>query len=158
MNKSSTGKQPLIDAIAGTVMRWQDATQKYDEAVGELYELNAAERHCLSFLWPGPQPPSAIARAVALTPAAVTALVDRLQARGYVTRSPDPNDRRKVQVSVTKKTMKLTADVYLPLAAKGEALLARYTEAELSAIARFATEALAVQEEATAKLRARIRS
>lgn len=154
---SSAGKQKLIATIAGTVMRWQDATQKYDEAVGAIYELNAAERHCLSLLWQGAQPPGVIAKTIGLTPPSVTALVDRLEARGFVTRSPDPDDRRRMKIAITKKTAKLTADVYLPLAAKGEALLSRYTEAELTAIARFADEALAVQEDATAKLIGRAR-
>ena len=77
-------------------MRWQDETQAYDEAVGERLGLNAAERRCLGFLHGGPQPAGAIAAAIGLTPAAVTALVDRLEARGLLTRKRSEEDRRKV--------------------------------------------------------------
>src|SRR6478736_6707942 len=93
MKKSSAGKAALVEAIGNVVVRWQDATQKYDEAVGEIYGLGPAERLCLSFLWPGPQTASAIARETRLTPAAVTSLIDRLESRGYVRRTPDSNDR-----------------------------------------------------------------
>jgi len=75
---SRDDKSALIEQLGLVIVRWQDATQKYDEAVGEIYGLSAAERLCLSFLWPGPQTASAIARETRLTPAAVTSLIDRL--------------------------------------------------------------------------------
>src|SRR3569833_1561798 len=98
-SRSRTSKAALIDDVGGMVVRLQDATQRYDEAVGEVYGLGPAERLCLSFLLEGPQTASAIARHTRLTPAAVTALIDRLEKRGFVRRRPDPDDRRKVMVA-----------------------------------------------------------
>lgn len=155
MNQSSTERERLLAAISGTVMRWQDATEAFDETVGALYSLNAAERHCLSLLWQGPLPPGVIAREIGLTPPSVTALVDRLEKRGFVRREPDPEDRRKIRIVVTRQTEAMTKQTYLPLAAKGRELLECYSDAELAVIARFCTEALAVQEEATRQLRSR---
>ena len=74
MKKSSGGKAALIEELGKVVVRWQDATQKYDEAVGEIYGLGATERLALSFLWDGPKTATAIAKHTRLTPAAVTAL------------------------------------------------------------------------------------
>jgi DNA-binding MarR family transcriptional regulator len=148
----SSTKADLIRQLAALVPRWQDETQKYDEVVGEIYDLNTAERHCLSFLWPDAQTASAIAREVRLTPAAVTALIDRLERKGLVRREADPNDRRKVMVRATDKTAALTADVYAPLGEAGAEMLARYTLAELEAIVRFAREAIALQQRFTAAL------
>src|ERR1700755_3561286 len=108
MKKSSDGKTALIEALGLVVVRWQDATQKYDEAVGEIYALSAPERLCLSFLWPDPQTASAIARHIRLTPAAVTALIDRLEKRGFVRRLLDPGDRRKVLVEGAEETRRVT--------------------------------------------------
>lgn len=155
-NESSERKSALVAEIGATVMRWQDATQKFDELVGELYGLNAAERHCLSFLWSGPQAASAIAREIRLTPAAVTALIDRLEKRGYVTRSPDPQDRRKVRIEATEQTGAMVAEMYKPLGDAGAAMLARYTLKELETVARVLVEALAVQDETTERLAARL--
>lgn len=151
----SSSKTALIDALGLLIMRFQDATQAFDETVGELYGLNAAERHCLSFLYRGPQSASAIAREIRLTPAAVTALLDRLEKRGYVRRQGDPNDRRKVLVSTTDKTAKLTAATYAPSGEAGAKMLAKYTEAELATFARLLEDSIAVQEEMTDKLVAR---
>src|ERR1044071_2169611 len=88
--KSRGAKSALIADIGGMIVRYQDAAQRFDEAVGEVYNLGPAERLCLSLLWAGPQTASAIARQVRLTPAAVTSLIDRLEARGYVRRKADP--------------------------------------------------------------------
>lgn len=151
----SSSKSALIDQLGRTVVRWQDATQKHDEAVGEIFGLNAAERLCLSFLWPGPQTASAIAREIRLTPAAVTALIDRLEKRGFVRRKPDPGDRRKVLVEAAEEAAKVTAEAYLPLQQAGERNLAKYTEAELRIVQQVLNDSLALQEQMTRELLAR---
>jgi DNA-binding MarR family transcriptional regulator len=146
-------KNDVIDRIGRLVMRFQDASQQFDEKVGELYDLNAAERHCLSFLvGSGPQTASAIAREIRLTPAAVTALVDRLERRGYVRRSSDPGDRRKVLVSAAERTTLLAEAVYARSAEAGAEMLARHSEAELLGFARLLEEVVTVQERLTEEL------
>jgi DNA-binding MarR family transcriptional regulator len=149
---SRDSKSALIDQLGLVVVRWQDATQKYDEAVGEIYGLSATERLCLSFLWPGPQTASAIAREIRLTPAAVTALLDRLESRGFVRRKPDPNDRRKVLVEQADAAIKLTNEAYAPLGEEGAKNLAKYSEANLKIFAEVLSDSLALQEEMTRRL------
>lgn len=146
---SSTGKRKkLLTAIGEAVMRWQDATQAYDEAVGERLELNAAERRTLSFLFAGPQPAGAIAAAVSLTPAAVTALIDRLEAKGFLRRERSAEDRRKVMVEVTDKAREATGRYYMPLAAAGERFMQDFTEAELEVALAFLKGATGIQQKA----------
>jgi DNA-binding MarR family transcriptional regulator len=153
--KSRAPKAALIDTLGGLVVRYQDATQRYDEAVGEVYGLGPAERLCLGFLWDGPKSASAIARHTRLTPAAVTALIDRLEKRGFVSRRPDPDDRRKVMVEAAAETLKVIADAYAPLQVAGEKSLAKYTEAELRLFARILEDSLTIQEEMTETFLAR---
>jgi DNA-binding MarR family transcriptional regulator len=154
-SKSRSPKAALIDALGGMIVRYQDATQRYDEAVGEVYGLGPGERLALSLLWAGPQSASAIARHTRLTPAAVTALIDRLEARGYVRRGPDPTDRRKVLVEMAEETTKLARDAYLPMQHAGNASLAKYTEAELRLFARILEDSLTIQETMTREFLAR---
>jgi DNA-binding MarR family transcriptional regulator len=149
---SRDDKAALIDQLGHMIVRWQDATQKYDEAIGEIYGLSATERLCLSFLWPGPQTASAIAKEIRLTPAAVTALVDRLESRGFVRRTPDPNDRRKVLVEQAEAAIKLTNEHYAPLGIEGAKNLAKYTEAELRTVTAVLNDSMALQEEMTQRL------
>jgi DNA-binding MarR family transcriptional regulator len=92
---------------------------------------------------------SAIAKETALTPAAVTALIDRLEARGLVLRRPDASDRRKVLVEATDKTRELILETYAPTARAGEALLEGYSLEELATIRRFLEEALTLQQRMT---------
>jgi DNA-binding MarR family transcriptional regulator len=87
-----------------------------------------------------------------LTPAAVTALLDRLERRGYVRRNGDPSDRRKVLVSAAEQTAALTAAVYARSAETGETMLARYPQAELEGFARMLEDVVKVQEQMTDEL------
>lgn len=157
-NMSSSAKNGLIEALGRTIVRWQDATQKHDEEVGRIFDLSASERLCLSFLWPGPQTASAIAKEVRLTPAAVTALIDRLERRGFVRRKADPQDRRKVLVEAAEEALRVTAEAYLPLGAAGAEMLAKYTVEQLETVSSILTASLELQEKMTAELRARTAS
>jgi DNA-binding MarR family transcriptional regulator len=153
--KKSSGKTAVIQQLGATIVRWQDATQRYDEAVGEIYGLGPADRLTLSLLWQGPQTASAIARHTRLTPAAVTALIDRLEARGFVRRKADPTDRRKVLVEAAEETRRVTAEAYTPLQKAGEKNLSRYTEEQLRLVAELLRDSLKIQEDMTTELLAR---
>lgn len=155
LNESRPGKAELIGRIGALIVRWQEATQRYDETVGEIFRLNASERLCLSFLTSGPQTASAIAKATRLTPAAVTALVDRLEARDFVRRRPDAHDRRKVLVEAGPATEALIRDVYMPLAAAGAPVYEKRDIAELLLVAEVLEETIAVQDDMTERLTAR---
>jgi DNA-binding MarR family transcriptional regulator len=152
---SSLDREDLIAGVGRLVMQFQDATQRFDEEVGARYGLSAAERHCLSLLWQGPQTASAIARKVRLTPAAVTALVDRLARRGYVRRESDPADRRKVMVVTTEKAAQLVARTYAPVGEAGAKMLSEFSKAELEIFARMLERSITLQEEMTDQLMAR---
>ena len=145
-------KDDLIAQLGGLVMRWQDASQRYDEAVGARWRLNASERLCLSFLMQGPQTASAIAAEIRLTPAAVTALIDRLAGRGFVRRRPDANDRRKVMVEAAEAAYALAAEAYGPPQVAGAALLARYSAVELGVFIRILEDTIALQRRLTQDL------
>src|ERR1700685_2955776 len=129
MSSKMTGES--VKAIGESIMRWQDANENFDHAVCKLFGLSSAERRCLSCVCLGPQPASAIATETALTPAAVTSLIDRLESRGLIRRGDDPGDRRKVLVTATGKTHQLIARAYLPFARAGANLLSKYSAKEL---------------------------
>jgi DNA-binding MarR family transcriptional regulator len=152
MPKSSDASKDLIAAIGAAVMRWQDATARYDEAVGARLGLSTSERQCLACLVHGARPAREIARATHLTRAAVTTLVDRLEARGLVRREADVEDRRQVFVSMTPKARRLTGQFYAAIAAEGEEFLARLSREQLASILDFIEAAVALQEKHMALL------
>jgi DNA-binding MarR family transcriptional regulator len=140
--KSSTR---MIDAIATAIMQWQDSTQACDDAIGSVLELNIAERRCLAFLLRGPEPAGAVATATRLTPAAVTALIDRLEKRGLVERRRDASDRRKVIVAMTPKAGQIVEKYYGRIAEEGAQFLSGFTAPELVTILRFVGGAAQLQ-------------
>lgn len=60
----------------------------------------------------GEQPVSAIGRRIELTSGAITTAVDRLEARGFVCRSSDSEDRRSRLVSLTKQGKAQISEVF----------------------------------------------
>ncbi|MDG4853348.1 MULTISPECIES: MarR family transcriptional regulator [unclassified Mesorhizobium] len=154
LNSSSMNRAEMTAAVSRAVMRWQDATQAYDEAVGERLGLIAAERHCLGLLYAGPQSAGAVAAATGLTPAAVTALIDRLEARGLVTRTRSLEDRRKVVIEATELTREFSERYYGAIAREGEKVMAAFSDAELATVLRFIDAALELQSEQLARLKA----
>jgi DNA-binding MarR family transcriptional regulator len=153
MPKSSDDSSAeLSAAISAAVMRWQDATALFDEKVGARLGLSMSERQCLACLAHGPRPARDIAAATHLTRAAITTLVDRLEERGLVRRSPGTADRREVLVSMTPKAQRAAAQYYGPIAAEGAALLGGFTRAELATILRFIEGATELQERHIARL------
>lgn len=78
----------------------------------------------------GPLTPTTIAERLLVTTASVTSLLDTLERRGFVARSPDPNDRRKVLVSLTGNGRQVV-DQFLPqVVAVQTALMAGLTETQ----------------------------
>ena len=67
-------------------------------------QLTQARTHVL---WELARKPGAhqrqLADAVGVTPRTMTGLVDGLETTGFVTRTPDPDDRRAVRLELTKK-------------------------------------------------------
>lgn len=145
----------LTKALGWAISRWQDAVEDFDGAVGEMYDLSAAERRCLATISHGPQPANVIARNTNLTPAAVTTLIDRLEKRGFVRRQPDPTDRRRVLVTAGAKTEEMTAQAYHPVFKAGAALIADYSLEEIRMILQFMEEVERMQNEQTRRLRAK---
>ncbi|WP_214470303.1 MarR family transcriptional regulator [Mesorhizobium sp. dw_380] len=154
VKSSSENRDDIAASIGLAIMQWQDATQAYDEAVGTRLGLNMAERHCIGLLHGGPQSAGAIATATGLTPAAVTALIDRLEARGLLTRARSLEDRRKVVIEATEATGELSARYYGAIAREGEKLIATFSDAELATISRFVNAALDLQRAQLARLKA----
>jgi DNA-binding MarR family transcriptional regulator len=67
----------------------------------------------------------------------VTAVIDRLEAAGYVRREPDPADRRRVIVHPVPNRVRRIGRLFEPLAAAMAELCDRYTDGELATILDF---------------------
>jgi DNA-binding MarR family transcriptional regulator len=95
--------------------------------------LNATDAECLDYLMEmGPSTAGALAQATGLTTGAVTSLIDRLERSGFVKRTADPKDRRKVIVSLIPERKAGITARYSRLAAAVQELLSSYSKKELA--------------------------
>ena len=122
-----------LEADLGVALqRYQRSVQAFDDAVGRALGLGPTDLRCLDWLADGPKTAGVLATATGLRPAATTALLDRLEAKGLVERVRDDSDRRRVLVRMTDEGARSTYAMYAPLVDEGAHLLAGLAPAELA--------------------------
>jgi len=100
--------------------------------------INAHERLALAHLWEhGSMTMSELGARIPLSRAAVTALTDRLEALGYVLRTPDEHDRRRTVLSMTDRPEQLIAPMVGAWRSDVEQFAASFSDEERRAIARW---------------------
>lgn len=136
---SRTDRNDHLAALHAALGRFVFETGLYSQAMADRHGLNRTDLDLIGLLH-GREAVSAgqIAEALGLTTGAVTGLVDRLEKAGLVRRRSDPNDRRRVLVERVESSDSPADQFQSP---RTQALLGRYTEAELSAVVRFVDEA-----------------
>ncbi|MFF2201110.1 MarR family winged helix-turn-helix transcriptional regulator [Streptomyces sp. NPDC058145] len=87
-----------------------------------------------------------------VTTGAVTGILNRLERAGYVTRRPDPADRRRVRVAPVQAAVSRVAAVYAGHYQRVTDLFADYSPEELSVITDWFTRATALAHEYLEKL------
>ena len=127
-------RRQLVGELGAALQRYQRSVQAYDDAVGRALSLGPADLRCLDWLADGPKSAGVLATATGLRPAATTALIDRLEAKGLVERVRDDTDRRRVLVRMTDEGMRSTYAMYAPLVDEGQGLFAHHSVVELTAM------------------------
>ncbi|PVG84525.1 MarR family transcriptional regulator [Nocardioides gansuensis] len=125
-------RQQAAAELGRALQRYQRSVQAFDDRVGRSLGLNPADLRCLDWLTEGPLSAGQLSQATGLRPAATTALIDRLVAKGYVRRVPAAGDRRRVLVEMTEEGAARTWACYGPMVQEGEGLLSGFTRAELA--------------------------
>jgi DNA-binding MarR family transcriptional regulator len=133
-------------------------TDAFDELVANRLGINPTDLRCLEAVIAEPGiTPSRLANISGLTTGAVTGVVDRLVRAGYVSRRPDPTDRRSVTIQpVTDRAEEVLAAV-APLSAAIERLLTEASARDRDVIARFVVGAGQAIDDETARMRAATR-
>jgi DNA-binding MarR family transcriptional regulator len=74
------------------------------------------------------------------TGGAITAVIDRLERAGYVKRTRDPDDRRRVIVEPVEENIAEFGSYFEPISRAFHERLAGYTDTELAVLRRWMTE------------------
>jgi DNA-binding MarR family transcriptional regulator len=119
------------------IRRGQAAVAALDQAVAERLGVNATDHRCMDIIdQRGPMTASALAAALGLSASAVTTVLDRLEQRHYVRRSPNRADRRQVLVELTPLLRRRARELY-GVGEEVAARLARYSVEELALLRDF---------------------
>ncbi|HEU5034769.1 MAG TPA: MarR family transcriptional regulator [Mycobacteriales bacterium] len=93
----------LRDAVGRLGRRMRAERGATDLSLGQWAALRSLDSH-------GPMTPTELAAHEKVQPPSMTKIVARLEEHGYVTRTPDPVDRRQVVVAASKAGRALLAD------------------------------------------------
>jgi DNA-binding MarR family transcriptional regulator len=147
-------KQTLIAEITERVAAFQDATDRVDAAAAAVLGLNRTDLLCLGVLVRrGPLTAGQLATEAGLSPAAMTAAIERLENAGYAGRTRDEADRRRVLVAATSRAEKRLFEIYGPMEKLGSGRLAKYSLAELATIRDFLSQGIELQHRQAERIR-----
>ncbi len=117
--------------------------------------LNATDTRCLDILArsrPGCMTAGGLTEASGLTTGAITGILDRLERAGFVKRTKDGSDRRKVLIELVPGEMAKLTRLYDGLGSSMESLAARYSITELQMIESFLSANLSILNQEIARL------
>ena len=153
MNKKT--KQDLVHDLVEATRANQVATDKMDDAGSRALGVNRTDGRCLDVIQQtGRISAGELADRAGLTSGSVTAVIDRLEAKGYVRRAADPEDRRRVLVELTDLMEHRAWELWGPLAQRGIPRLERLSVSEIELLIRYMHFATELNETRAAEIRA----
>ncbi|MFC9994948.1 MarR family winged helix-turn-helix transcriptional regulator [Nocardia sp. NPDC127526] len=134
----STDKGALVDAVLAGIGRTVERGMRMNQTAAARLGINATDMQCLQLLQYGPRTSSELAKLIGMTTASMTALIDRLEKAGFVTRVRDEHDRRRVLVHIAlDRARGDIAPIFGPLIGGWRRSLDGYTVQELAVISDF---------------------
>lgn len=144
-----------VDRVVQSVLRAATVMDGYTSQTRRALDLNAHERLAVAGLWAnGPMTMTELGSWIPLSRAAVTTLVDRLEAAGYVSRGSDPVDRRRTVVTLASESLAGVAEVMAPWMADVAALVQGMEDESWATVADFTVRLSEVSRRHTARLAA----
>jgi DNA-binding MarR family transcriptional regulator len=147
ISQSEKERQAALVEMVRLVRLQQIASDKMDDAFCRLAGINLTDGRCLDLLdVHDGLTAGELAEAASLSPGAVTTVLDRLERMGFVTRTRDEADRRRVLVEMTPKARQLAFDIYGPVSAYAREYIGQLTDEQIDVISRFLEVAIEVNE------------
>jgi DNA-binding MarR family transcriptional regulator len=149
---SKISRDKLVGDFIAAIRASQSANQMLDHAVAEYMGIDDTAFRCLDILdQEGPMTAGRLAELARLSPGAMTALLDRLENRGFARRTRDTEDRRRVLVDIAPE-QRQRAEALYGTAREAAEELATYSDKELAFLIRFLRGSVAFQEERMRRL------
>ncbi len=132
-------REALIEELTAEVRAGQVALDQVDQAVADLLGINRTDMRCMDVLdQRGRLTAGQLAEASGLTTGAVTAMLDRMERAGHITRVRDSVDRRRVMVELTPEARRAGRKLFEPHAERWAEASKRYSDRDLEVLLDFA--------------------
>ena len=151
-------REEIIEAINDKLREMSTETIMFHQAVADILGLHITDHKCLDLIHRyGAMPAGKLAELTGLTTGAITGIIDRLEEAGYVSRTDDPKDRRRIIVEPTKnkKLERKIETIFIPLHERMHKLLSSYSDSELAFLMDVLTRSIELTREESKKLRSR---
>lgn len=117
---------------------YQGAVDVWDDCLTRFLGINRTDGRCLDIVdRHGRMTAGRLAADSGLTTGAVTMVLDRLEAAGYIARERDPKDRRKVWIALTPKAVEIGHRLHAHLRGVWPKAIAHFTPAQTEAVIAF---------------------
>ena len=138
----STPDRDRLDDLQRDMQRSTMVTVLLHHATASKAGLNVTDAQCVSALvLDGPQTPGQLAQLLGITTGgAITAVIDRLERAGYVKRTRDPDDRRRVIVELVEDNVAEFGRYFEPISRAFRERLGAYSDEELAVLRRWIRE------------------
>jgi DNA-binding MarR family transcriptional regulator len=130
----------IVASVIDESRRMSTRTVVFHAAIAERLGLNPSDHKCADLICneTGPITAGRLAELTGLSTGAITGVVDRLERAGFVSRVPDPEDRRRVVIAGCME--RRAADLrhlFMPMLAGMVSLCEGYSDAELELVTGF---------------------
>jgi DNA-binding MarR family transcriptional regulator len=154
MSRSDSTRQQLLETVTDEGRKMSTRSVLMHTAIADKLGLNPSDHKCADLIHGQGQPLSAgrLAELTGLSTGAITGVLDRLELAGFVARTQDPNDRRRVMIRYTPERAPDLRHFFLPLRQAMLDSCERYSNEELGVIIDFMRSTALVIEEQVARL------
>lgn len=154
MSRREPERARLLAALEDDFRQLSTATILFHQAIADRLGLNLTDHKCVSILAEGPATAGELAEKTGLTTGAITGVIDRLERAGFVRRTKDPGDRRRVIVEAFPERIgEQIVPLFASMAQASRKLCERYTTTELGVIHDFTVRSIEMAYAESRKLR-----
>jgi len=149
-------REEIMQAIGEKFRELSTETIMFHQVVADVLGLHVTDHKCLDLIYRfGAMPAGRLAELTGLTTGAITGIIDHLEAAGYVRRTNDPKDRRRIIVEPTRnrKLERKIEVIFMHLHERMHKFLSSHSDSELAFLLDATTEFTEQTREESKKLR-----
>ena len=131
-------RRDVEERVLAALPDWVNTVNQINRLIADRLGVGASDLDCLHVLRSqSPITAAELARHMGLTPGSVSRMLDRLDAAGFIVRTADPDNRRRVLVEADDEGLARVAVHYEGLAARCRDDLAAFRGTDLDTLLRF---------------------